>query len=146
MSLISALNVMKSCHFKQIITPPTTTTEWNVMSCQCRSVYMKTALLSVSTSSGSSIVWVASFFPQMSLPACTVSGSQWLPLCLAATPHWCYATLGHSAFWVFFCSPIACCLRVRGAINKHRAFMVHSCVTQQSITHAAWLVSHSALT
>lgn len=71
-------------------------------------------------------------FPQMSLLASTVSGSQWLPLCLAATPHWCYATLGQSAFWVFL-SPPVCCLRVRGAINKHCAFMVRSCVAQQCL-------------
>lgn len=73
--------------------------------------------------------------PQMSLPSSAVSGSQWLPLCLAATPPWCYATLGPSAFWVFFFLPPVC-LRVRGAINKRRAFMVR--VAHQGIAHAAW--------
>lgn len=62
-------------------------------------------------------------FPWMSLRASTVSVSQWLPLSLAATPHWCYALLGHCIMGIFF-SPPVCCLRVRGAINKHCAFMV----------------------
>lgn len=40
--------------------------------------------------------------------------------------------------------PLTCCWRVKGAINNHCALVVHSCVAQQGITHAAWLVSHSA--
>lgn len=49
-----------------------------------------------------------------------------LVLCLAGTLHYGY-----------FFSPPVCCLRVRGAINKHCAFMVCSCVAHQGITHAA---------
>lgn len=97
-------HIFYSCR-NQTATPPIAVR--NVT--ESRSIYIKTALLSVYTSSSISIVLDASFFSQMSLQVSTVSGAQWLPLCLAATPHWCYAMLRQSAFWGFF-SPSPCML------------------------------------
>lgn len=157
--LVSSLNLRKSCvlvsHWtqdlqltnwmnvgffshalersKQTLTP---LTEWKTTKSQ--SVFMKT----LSTSSSSSIVWDASFFLGCHLqpPQCLYPNG--FRLCLAATPHWCYALLGWSASWVFFFfSSPACGLRVREAINKHCASMARSCVAQHGITHAAWLCS-----
>ena len=63
-----------------------------------------------------------------------------LVLCCAGTE----CILGVFSLSLSLSLPV-CCSRVREAINKHCAFMVRSCVAQQGITHAAWLVLHSAL-
>lgn len=58
----------------------------------------------------------------------------WLPHHIGAMLCW---DRVHSG--VFFLPPPVCCLRVRGTINKHCAFMERSCVAQQGISRAAWL-------
>lgn len=72
--------------------------------------------------------------------------SVWIPM--ASSLFGCHTTLvlcyaGKECILGIFFSPPVCCLRVRGAINTHWAFMVRSCVAQQGVTHAAWLVLHS---
>ena len=115
-----------------------------------KNVYTKTALLSASTSSSGSIVWDASFCLRCHFqpPPCLDPNGflfVWLPRHIGAMLRWDRVHSGCIFSLSLSLSLPVCCSRVREAINKHCAFMVRSCVAQQGITHAAWLVLHSAL-
>lgn len=127
-------HIFYSCR-NQTATPPIAVR--NVT--ESRSIYIKTALLSVYTSSSISIVLDASFFLRCHFksPQCLEPNGflfVWLPHHIGAMLCW---DRVHSG--VFFLPPPVCCLRVRGTINKHCAFMERSCVAQQGISRAAWL-------
>jgi len=96
-----------------------------------------TVLISVSSSSSSIY----------GMPACSYDVTSILhSVCIPLAPSLlgCRATLMLFYTWArcilgtFFSLPV-CCFRVRGAKNKQRALVVHSCVAQHCISHATCL-------